>query len=288
VSRVNGAQLMQLAETMGERERVILETTGRVRLMAGKQAERLFFPSINQPASRARAARRILASLNKKSILFRLERRIGGVRAGSAGHVYGLGPVGKRLVAYWQGEGLASVRTPYEPGLAFVRHTLAVTEQYVLLKEAEQAGGPELLAFDGEPDCWSSFPRRGGSDTLKPDALVRLGVGEFEERSFLEVDCGTEGRGALTRKCRRYGAYFQTGIEQAKSGVFPRVVWITTNQARVKLLEEVCASLAAGHKQLFTVGTQEQSVALLSGANSHLAAADYAKSPGSVTQKGAV
>lgn len=108
----------------------------------------------------------------------------------------------------------------------------------------------------------------------------------------LEVDCGTEGRGALTRKCRRYGAYFQTGIEQAESGVFPRVVWITTNQARVKLLEEVCASVVAEHKQLFKVGTTEQSVALLSGGSSHLAAADYVgvsgNSPGSVTQKGAV
>jgi hypothetical protein len=262
VSGLSAAGLVRLAEVLGEREREIVETTGRLRLVAGKQVERLAFSSNLQPASRARAARRVLASLNEQGILFRLERRIGGVRAGSAGHVYGLGPVGKRLIAYWRGEGASRVRTPYEPGLAFVRHTLAVTEQYVLLREAERAADLELLAFDGEPDCWRSLP---GGDSLKPDALVRLGVGDFEERSFVEVDCGTEGRGALARKCRRYAAYFQTGIEQAESGVFPRVVWITTNQVRVKLLMEVCASLPAEHWRLFSVGTQERSVELLCG-----------------------
>jgi hypothetical protein len=251
---------------MSEHERQIVETTGRLRLVAGKQIERLYFDEIGKAASRARAVRRVLADLTERQVLFRLERRIGGVRAGSAGHVYGLGPVGKRLIAYWQGEGLTRVRTPHEPGGVFVRHTLAVAEQYVQLIEAERAGRFELVAFESEPDCWRPLTGTyGRADTLKPDAFVRLGVGEFEERSFIEVDCGTEGRGALTRKCRRYIAYYQAGVEQAEHGVFPRIVWLTTSQARVRLLVDVCASLAPEHWRLFSVGTTDKAMGLLSG-----------------------
>ncbi len=266
MSRLSTAQLMALAESMPERERSIVETTSSLRLVAGGQLARLHFPEIGNAASRARAARRVLASLSDQQVLFRLERRIGGVRAGSAGHVFGLGPVGKRLIAYWQGEGLGRVRTPHEPGLVFVRHSLAVAEQYVTLREAERSGGPELVGFESEPGCWREFAGGYGDPvTLKPDAFVRLGVGDWEERSYLEVDCGTEGRGALLAKCRRYVAYFQAGVEQAEHGVFPRVVWITTNQARVRLLVEVCASLPAEHWQLFSVGTSKQLVELVSG-----------------------
>ncbi len=54
--------------------------------------------------SAARIARRVLARLTELGVLARLERRIGGLRAGSSGYVYYLGPAGQRLVAYWQGQ----------------------------------------------------------------------------------------------------------------------------------------------------------------------------------------
>lgn len=266
MKRVSAAQLVRLAETMPARERQIVEAVGRLRLVAGSQLERLCFASIGESASRGRAARRVSATLAAEHVLLRLTRRIGGVRAGSAGHVYGLGPIGQRLLAYWQGEGLRRVRTAHEPGELFVRHTLAVAEQYVQLIEADRAGRCELLSFESEPDCWRPHVgRHGRSVTLKPDAVVWLGVGEFEERSFLEVDCGSEGRAALARKCGYYIAYYQTGQEQADHGVFPRVVWITTNQARVRLLVDVCAGLPPEYWQLFSVGTGRRLVELCAG-----------------------
>lgn len=42
---------------------------------------------------------------------------------------------------------------PYQPGLAFHRHTLAITELYVQLVEADRAGTVELVRFDPEPHC---------------------------------------------------------------------------------------------------------------------------------------
>lgn len=264
--RVSAPALLVLAETMPKRERQIVETVAWRRLISGQQIERLFFSYIGNTASRGRSTRRVLAALRERQLLFRLERHIGGVRAGSAGAVYGLGPIGKRLITYWQGEGLKPVRSVHQPGTLFVRHTLAVAEQYVRLIEAERAGACELLTFDGEPACWRTYSGGyGGPVTLKPDAFVRLGVGDFEQRSFLEVDCATEGRGALTRKCRYYVAHFQSGQEQAETGTFPQVVWITTTQARVRLLVEVCSSLPPEYWQLFCVGTPERLLALCRG-----------------------
>jgi hypothetical protein len=254
VSRVSAAALQSLADALPERERQIVETVGRLRLVTGSQLERLYFNGTGKAASRERAARRVFADLSEQHILHRLERRIGGVRAGSGGHIYGLGPVGKRLIAYWQGQGLVRVRTIHEPGGVFVRHTLATAEQYVRLIEAERAGQCELLTFDSEPSCWRRHISRDGRPvTLKPDAYVRLGVGEFEQRSFLEVDLGSEGRGALAAKCRYYINYYRSGQEQTQHGVFPRVVWATTNQARVRLLVDVCSALPPEYWQLFQV-----------------------------------
>lgn len=269
MKRVSAAALLGLAETIGEREREIVETVARLRLVAGSQLERLCFWHIANAASRGRSSRRVMARLCEQHILCRLERRIGGVRAGSAGTVFVLGPIGKRLIAYWQGEGLRRVRAVHQPGPLFARHTLAIAEQYVRLTEAERAGRGELLSFDTEPTCWRAYHgRHGGLVTLKPDAYVRLGLGDFEQRSFLEVDCGSEGRGALARKCGYYLAYYQSGQEQAEAGIFPRVVWLTTTQARVRLLVEICAALPAEYWQLFAVGTTDRLLALVSGDDS--------------------
>lgn len=266
MSRLSSAQLVALAMSMPDRERGIIETIGRLRLVSGGQLERLFFVASSQPQTRAGLRRRVLGRLLARGVLFQLARPIGGVRAGSAGAVYGLGSAGKRLVAYWQGEGLRRVRTPHEPEVAFVRHTLAIGEHYVRLVEAQRTDQLELLEFLGEPDCWRRFVGPGGRIVvLKPDAFVRLGVGDFEERSFLEVDLGTVGRGALRRKCSSYIDYYRCGREQAETGVFPRVAWITTNQARVSLLVDVCASLPSEYWPLFCVGTPERAVASLSG-----------------------
>jgi hypothetical protein len=98
---------------------------------------------------------------------------------------------------------------------------------------------------------------------LKPDARVVLDVGDGEEEHiFLEVDCGTEGRRALERKCRAYYAAYNTG---SVVPVFPRVVWVTLSARRAELLREVCASLPAEAWQLFTVTTPEHLPGLLAG-----------------------
>ncbi len=125
-------------------------------------------------------------------------------------------------------------------------------------------GAVRLLAFDAEPATWQSFTdARGRALVLKPDARIalRLGAGE-EAHAFLEIDCATEGRKALTRQCHAYLAAYQVGIERE---VFPLVVWVTTTTRRVELLREVCASLPAEARKLFAVTTPEHVLELLTG-----------------------
>jgi hypothetical protein len=264
MTRLSTVRLTELAGELSDRERAITETAVRLRLLSSTQVERLFFAETTNPPSRARLARRALARLAEMGLLARLERRIGGVRAGAAGHVYYATTGTQRLVAYWQGDGLKRPRSRYEPTAAFVRHTLGIAESYVRLVEADRAGTTELLEFQSEPAAWLSFLGPGNARLiLKPDAFLRLGVSADEEESFyLEIDCGTEGRTALARKCRAYLAAWQAG---AGGEVFPRVVWITTTERRVALLSEVCATMPAEAWQLFVVTTPEQALAVMTG-----------------------
>jgi hypothetical protein len=264
VKRLSTVRLSELAGELSDRERAITETVVRLRLLSSTQVERLFFAATTNPESRARLARRSLARLASLQLLGRLERRIGGVRAGAAGHLYYPTSGAQRLVVYWQGEGLKRPRSHCEPSHAFVRHQLAISESYTRLVEADRAGSTELLDFQAEPSAWLPFLGPGGARLiLKPDAFVRLGVSADEEaRFYLEIDCGTEGRAALARKCRAYLAAWQAG---AGGEVFPRVAWIATTERRVALLTEVCASMPAQAWKLFVVTTPGRALAVLTG-----------------------
>lgn len=258
--RLGARGLIELDERLSARDRSIIEATLRLRLLSGKQLERLFFSHVERSASRARLTRRALARLTELDILGRLERRIGGVRAGAAGYVYYPAPLSQRLSALWHGESRHRIHDRYEPSRSFARHTLAVSECYVQLIEADRAGTVELLSFEREP-AWNFTDTTGQRAALRPDAFVRLGLDQATELyAFLEIDCGSEGRQALTRKCRTYVEAWRAGIAQP---VFPKVLWITTSQRRLDVLTEICAAMPAEAWQLFIVSTPDRALHIL-------------------------
>jgi hypothetical protein len=174
--------------------------------------------------------------------------------------------VGQRLLAYWEGRGLVRGRFRPEPGGRYVRHRLAVSELYVQLCSADRDGELDLLAFDAEPDCWRrSIDAFGGSLVLKPDAYLRIGIGAYEERCFIEVDLAAESRSVIAAKVRAYLDYFHNGTEQAAHGVFPRVVLLTVGEARRAALVDVVTRLPAERWALFTVATLDRALEVLSG-----------------------
>lgn len=279
MNRVSVPQLVALADAMPLHERQLVEAVACLSLVSGRQLSDLFlyfsFASFSAPvpdaarlpgATHARRVRRVLAGMVEQRVLDRLERRRGGVGGGSASWVYALGPAGRRMVAYWAGEGLPRSRTPHEPGAISTVHTLAVSELFVGLKAAAWAGRLEVLRFETEPACWRTYTRLGGAaGVLKPDAYVQLGVGEFEDSFFIEVDMGTEHRGQLIRQHRAYHEHFRSGVEQAKTGLYPGVLWIVPDTQRAALLTDIQRELPAAARRLFSVTTAGRALDLLGG-----------------------
>lgn len=228
-------QLARLDAETSDRERAVVASVAELRLLSARQIERLHFTEPTATAlSRARSARRTLERLVRERLLVRLERRIGGVRAGSAAFVYALGPLGQRLIAQ-----PGARRRHREPSAQFVTHTLAVSELYVRLHEAARAKTLKLLSpIEAEPRCWRALPGYGGRAWLKPDLAVHLAAGAYEYRWFVEVDLGTEHRPALVRKCQAYERYYHAGVEQTVHGVFPRVLWVAPDEARAQRIQE--------------------------------------------------
>jgi len=248
-------RLVELEQSLSDRDRAVLATLLRVRAATSGQLERLHFTDVS-----ARQARLALASLVSRRLVTRLPRRVGGTRAGSAGYVYALDVAGLRLVR----AGLARAQRPWPLGLPFLRHTLAISELYARLVEADRAGGLALVDFATEPHCWRSFYGPGGArGTLKPDAFVVLRLDGFEDRWFIEVDRATESLPTIGRKCEAYRRYWQSGAEQERSGVFPRVLWVAPNDTRAEALADVCGRQPAEAWQLFGVTTSEQVIGRL-------------------------
>lgn len=250
---------------MADRERGLVETVSRLRLVRSDQLQRLHYHEITSLEGRGRVCRRSLQLLTDQGVLRRLERRVGGnPDGGSSGYVYTLAPAGRRLLTYWNGDGVPSDRGIHEPGTGFVQHTLAVAELYVGLVEAARNRPIDLLTFDPEPYCWRPFGGPLGVQiTLKPDAVVRIGTGDEELCWWIEADMGTHARGALIRKLSTYIAYWRTGQEQAKTGVFPRVAFITTTARRVEVLRSLIGNQPQLAERLFTVTVTTDAINLL-------------------------
>src|SRR2546423_12164294 len=207
--------LAQLRERLSERDLDVIRSVAEHRFLTPRQIEALHFADHATELAGARVSRRVLARLTDERLLARLQRRVGGVRAGSASFVYALGPVGGRLVD-------GQRRRLVEPSTTFLVHTLAVAQAHVELVQASRTGQLELLSVDVEPGCWRRYTGSGGArEVLRPDLYVVTGSGNFEDCWFVEIDCDTESPLALRRKCHTYEAYRRSGREQEAHGTFP-------------------------------------------------------------------
>lgn len=258
--RVGQLELLARRQQLVPRDLAIISQVASLRLMSARQIEALHFApeQHSSPATAARTSRRVLERLTRDRLLRRLERRVGGVYAGSAGFVYALGTVGQRLLELDQPR--PRLR---EPSKLFVEHTLAISQLVTDLTLADRGGRLELLDVQAEPVCWRRIPgleRR----ILRPDLLLAIGAADLELRWFVEVDLGTVEVPRLLRKCRLYDAYYRSGAEQAAHGVFPRVLWIT-NQARGDALLGSIKRSKHLTERLFLTTTPASAVEALAG-----------------------
>ncbi len=248
-ARVRLRHVEWVAERTGVRDRAIVGTVARLRLVSGAQLERLHFHDLS-PSARARVRRRVLARLVAWRVLLTLERRIGGVRAGSSGLVFALDTAGVHLAPRVDGVRDGARRAEL-PGVAFVGHTLAVSELYVSVMELGRAAGVEVTAFDSEPRSW--WPN-GLGGWLKPDAYLSVATADYADAWWVEMDMGTEHLPTIRRKLRTYLDFAQRG-QAGPSGVMPRVLVSVPDERRREAVKGVIRRLHDPAQELVHVST---------------------------------
>jgi len=251
--------LDQLHGHLSERDLAVVRSVKEHRFMTARQIEEFHFVDHATEHAGARVCRRVLARLTRDRLLTRLQRRMGGIRAGSASFIYALGPIGSRLLDEHR-------RRFTEPSTLFLQHALAVAEAHVQLLRAARTGQLELLTVDVEPSCWRRYTGAGGApEILRPDLYVITASGAFEDLWFLEIDRGTESPAAISRKCRTYETYWRTGREQETRGTFPLAVWVAPDDGRAKKLKAVIDATRNLKRDLVRVTTSESVVELIAG-----------------------
>jgi hypothetical protein len=263
---VSARGLAQVRGRLSERDLAIIKQVADLRLMSARQIQAIHFldDAHENEGAATRARQRVLARLTRERLLTRLERRIGGVRAGSAGLVLALGPIGQRILMIG-----GPRQRAYEPTWRFFDHTLAISQLVVDSILASQRGTIDLLNCQPEPRCWREFSGLGSRRLLRPDLFLTLGIGQYELRWFVEVDRGSESLPVVIRKCRLYNDYYQSGKEQAANGgVFPRVCWVAPDERRAERIRQAIARDRTLPARLFVVTTDTDALATLKGAPS--------------------
>lgn len=263
-ARLSLAVIEARAEQLGRRDRAILLDLARVRVLTGAQATRLHFSDLS-PQTRERIRRRVFSRLISLGFIEPLERRIGGVRAGSSGLIYSLSAGGQRVLPFIMASfGMNPPnrpRKPWTPGLAFLSHTLDISELYVQLVEVHRSGQLALTQYLTEAAAWFSGAIGG---TLKPDAYLAIQSQTARDYWAVEVDRATESLPTLRRKLMAYVDFAHMG-QQGHDGVMPRVLVTVPHTRRLEAVQGLIQGLPAPAGQLFLVVPFEGAVLALIG-----------------------
>ncbi|WP_237077230.1 replication-relaxation family protein [Mycobacteroides abscessus] len=264
--RIGKHRLHQLADHLGERDRLILEALAEHRFLTATQLADLLFADLS-PISKQRIPQRVLARLRHTGLLDTLPRHIGGVSAGSQGLIHYLTEAGKRLLILG-GMNLRG-RSWHEPSARFAEHHLAVADVRIALELAHRAKTFELVRYQIEHDARRQYLGLGGARlALKPDLYVETATepeATFVDAWFVEVDLGSESIPTLIGKCHDYEQYRRQGIEQQQGG-FPWVLWLLhgRNAERIQRRRTALAAALAADKtlpaSLFQILTPDQLV----------------------------
>lgn len=256
-----------IADTISSRDHDVLLSIEQHQFLATRHIEALHFADI-APTARSRIARRTLGRLRALRVIGVLERKVGGIKAGSEALIYFVDTVGDRLLHPRRGQ---RARRIHEPSARFLRHRLAIADAHTQLITADRTGQLELVDSSVEPASWRTHTGVGGARlTLKPDLYAETATdGDLVHAWFIEVDLGTESIPTLIKKCREYEAYRQTGVEQDRHGAFPLVVWSITHrdpakaERRREALTEAIAKDRLLPSALFRVAAPEELLPLI-------------------------
>ena len=251
---------------LSDRDKEILWSLKNCRYLLTSQIQRLHFIDSVSATAALRSANRTMTKLKDYGMVESLQRRIGGVRAGSGSYVWTLAESGANLL-HLNDADYSPRKRNFEPSLNFLKHTLEVSEAFIQLTEICRKNKLELLKTEMEPVCWRAYTGENGKPaSMKPDMFAITANAEFEDNWFIEIDMNTESPCVVMEKCRRYAYYCKTGREQQEYGVFPLVVWIVGSVNRKNnLLQHIADSreIPELSKNIFTVIMPDELEALV-------------------------
>lgn len=259
--RIGRHMLMHLDSNLSKRDREILDRVAEHRYLTTHQVQAFCFGTHTSDASAARSTRRVLGRLDRDGLLRALDRRIGGVRAGSDARIWQLAPAGIRLLY-----GNTQRRRPGAPSLRFLAHRLAIADVHLLLRAHLEIEAIEKVDVEVEPASWRRYQARTGEPRwLQPDLYAELVTSDFADLAFIEVDLGSESLPTLVKKCEQYEEYRKTGIEQDRRGSFPIVVWLFIDRNRVRSLEGAVRRHRSLNPAMFRYATPDTLAQVLAG-----------------------
>ena len=122
------------------------------------------------------------------------------------------------------------------------------------------------MTVEVEPASWRKYLGPSGERRwLQPDLYAEITTADFVDRTFIEVDLGTESLPTLIRKCQQYEDYRRSGTEQEHRGSFPLVVWLLTTAERVTKLEAAVRHSHGLTTQMFRYATPNTLTQVLAG-----------------------
>ena len=258
MSNLTVARLELIRQDLTDRDK-------RLRYMKTDQIRRVFYPEGDRSLHACKvAAFKNLNRLQSLGLITHLEKRIGGVRAGSKGMIWHITEAGARLL-YLGTEMQNARKRQLEPTPTFLCHTIAVTETFVQIVEiCRDDPVMKLSRIEVEPDCWREYQKNGKTVSLRPDLYAKTVTGDFFDHLFIEMDLDTESPSAIVEKCRRYLEYYQTGKEQKTTGAFPLVLWIAPNENRkARMKEAIVSSFRNRYPHIFFVIIPDELEAVL-------------------------
>jgi hypothetical protein len=258
--RVGARRLDEIAQALSVQDMTVLRSIGELHYLTTRHVQRLHFDhSTRNSLAAARAASRCLERLHSIQLVDRLERRVGGVRAGSASYVVGISPIGARLLE------ASTRRRSREPSRLHLDHVMQVSELVVQLHEAKRQHRVDLITADVEPVCWRPFVApHGARGLLKPDARVAVAIDEVERHWFVEVDRGSEHAPVLRRKMQTYVDAWRAGVEQADTP-FPQVLWLVPDERRGDAIEAALSRMPALPPGMTAIATFGNAVSVICG-----------------------
>lgn len=234
--RISRPQLEELWRRVSVRDCSILDSLKKYRFMTSDHIKRLHFRDGSTDNANLRAANRAMKKLQEYGLVTHLDRRIGGLHAGSSALIWHLTEAGDRFLRLGHDERRKRYTTP---SWAFVGHILAVTELAVKIMESSFNDGITALELEVEPKCWRKYSGYWKTIELKPDMYLVLRDDNCQCYYYIEVDLGTESLPKLLKKCQVHVDYASIGNDLKRTdNITPVVVWIMPDQQRAYALKE--------------------------------------------------